>query len=713
MTTHRPRIRTAGRRTIALATASTLLLLAGAIPARAYQRPGLTDRVSVGTDGIEGDDDVWSRPASISDDGRLVAFGSFATNLVPEGGEPGVEDIFVHDRATGITEQVSVAGDGTPGDDQSWWPSMSGDGRFIAFASAATNLVPDDTNERWDVFVHDVQTGATERVSVASDGTQGANVSFWPSISPDGGFVAFVSAANNLVPGDTAFQDIFVHDRAAGTTERVSVGPGGASSNAHSRGPAISADGAFVAFHSSATNLVEGDTNGDDEAVFVHDRATGTNERVSVTSEETHVSGLGNNTWTPSISADGRFVAFTHSSSQLVQGDNGSFWDIFVRDRQAGTTERVSVASDGSQANGNSNSASISDDGRFVSFDSVASNLVPADTNGAGDVFVHDRATGATERVSVATDGAEADDWSFPATITPDGRFVAFRSIASNLVAGDRNGWNDVFVRDRGAPLGVVGSLQVTAGAGALEVSGRATISGAVVSEATDVVPDAPFPSDALGAELTGASVTYRPEQEDLLIRWRVRSLPRGPLVMGAVGGGMPAVLYAFELDANGKSYEVRALREAVTADPPSLPYAALYECAADCTEEALLTGGFGTVKHEVWVSLPLEVLGVEAGQALSSLRAVTALGEAAVGAVDELDAVALPEAGIPGARVELGVAPAGVPVSEVAFSRSAALTEGAFAAEVAGQGPGPYRVWARACLGEVCGPAAFEEVGS
>jgi Tol biopolymer transport system component len=235
---------------------------------------------------------------------------------------------------------------------------------------------------------------------------------------------------------------VFVHDRQTGTTERVSVNSAGAQANYGGAFPSISVDGRFVAFDSYASNLVSGDTNGAPD-VFVHDRQTGTTERVSV-----NVAGTqGNNSsGDASISADGRLVAFDSYASNLVSGDTNGTWDVFVRDRQAGTTKCMSVDSAGTQGNDSSLSGSISVDGRFVAFQSSASKLVSGDTNGASDVFVHDRQTGTTERVSVDSAGREGNlDSVYPA-ISADGRFVAFHGDASNLVPGDTNGSVDVFV---------------------------------------------------------------------------------------------------------------------------------------------------------------------------------------------------------------------------------------------------------------------------
>jgi Tol biopolymer transport system component len=294
--------------------------------------------------------------------------------------------------------------------------------------------------------------GNTTRVSVATGGGQANSGSFDPSISADGRYVAFVSAATNLVSGDTNnFQDIFVHDRQTGQTTRVSVASDGTQANGHSYAPSISADGRYVAFASLASNLVSGDTNGAWD-VFVHDRQTGETTRVSVASDGTQAIGFFFGS-SPSISADGRYVAFDSWATNLVSGDTNDKPDVFVHDRQTGQTTRVSVSSDGTQANGgpgwSGNPSSISADGRYVAFHSYADNLVSGDTNSATDIFVHDRQTGVTTRVSIASDGTQANGFSASPSISADGRYVAFMSGATNLVSGDTNNDWDVFVHGR------------------------------------------------------------------------------------------------------------------------------------------------------------------------------------------------------------------------------------------------------------------------
>lgn len=403
---------------------------------------GATQRVSVRSTGAQGND--ASSSPSFSAGGRYVAFHSYATNLVP-GDTNGVADIFVHDRSNGVTERVSVDSTSAQGNGNSGSASISADGRYVAFGSSATNLVANDTNLKSDVFVHDRVEGTTELVSVDSTGAQANGGSSSRSISADGRFVAFESSASNLVPDDTNTcgyppmtwncADIFVRDRVAGTTERVSVDSAGVQGNNESIYPwiSISADGRFVAFLSQASNLVPGDSNSSQD-VFLRDRESGTTERVSVDSAGAQVWGRSDR---PSISADGRYVAFTSSASTLVAGDSNGDDDVFVRDRLIGTTERASLDSAGAEGNNWSDQPSISADGRYVAFTSDATNLVAGDTNSFFDVFVRDRVAGATERVSVDSAGVQGQDHSSSPSISGDGRYVAFSAWAGNLVPGD------------------------------------------------------------------------------------------------------------------------------------------------------------------------------------------------------------------------------------------------------------------------------------
>jgi len=282
--------------------------------------------------------------------------------------------------AVGQTTQVSVASDGTPGNANSTFVSksvISADGRYVTFESNANNLVSDDTNGIVDIFVHDRLTGKTNRISVASDGTQGYGYSYYSAISPDGRYVVFESGAENLVPDDfNGFVDTFIHDQKSGKTSRVSITSDGTQGNGG------------------------------------------------------HAGGF------PSISIDGRYIVFDSGADNLVPDDTNGAPDVFVHDRVNGKTSRISVASDGTQGNGGSSGTEISPDGRYITFNSFASNLVPEDTNGVSDIFVHDRVKGNTTRVR--------ENGGFVGTytaLTPDRRYEAFWSPA------DVEQW-DIFVRD-------------------------------------------------------------------------------------------------------------------------------------------------------------------------------------------------------------------------------------------------------------------------
>ena len=421
-------------------------------------RSPFTQRVSVAKDG--GEPDARSNQPSISGNGRYVAFTSDATNMV-DGDTNGFSDVFVRDLDQSTTVRVSVAGDGTQGNKSSYWPYISSNGRYTSFVSEATNLVINDTNEVADVFVHDNKTGETKMASVTSDNTPGNDLSFWTSISSDGRYVAFMSAATNLVSSDTNDSwDIFVHDMKTGGTTRISVTSDGKEANSQSEYPVISEDGRYVAFASDATNLVEGDSNGYRD-VFEYDRKTSKIFRVSVASDGTQANE-GTEMGAIAISADGRYVAFASLATNLVAEDTNQNWDIFVHDRDTGETTRVSVASDGAQANAGSFGVGISGQGRYVTFGSNANNLTDGDTNNAQDVFVHDRQTGQTRLVSVASDGTEGNlasgftlvvpggvDIAYGALISSDGNRVVFMSGASNLVDNDKNWKQDVYIHSQ------------------------------------------------------------------------------------------------------------------------------------------------------------------------------------------------------------------------------------------------------------------------
>jgi Tol biopolymer transport system component len=351
-------------------------------------------------------------------------------------------DVFVHDRELGATVRVSVDSEGRQGDGDSRSPSISADGRFVAFESLALNLDPSARTA--GIFVHDRTTGETALVSVDSAGRPASRPSSRPSISADGRFVAFESAAPNLVPNDTnGLSDVFVHDRETCNTIRASINWRRVSARGASGWPAISGDGRFVAFVSDADTFVYGDSNRVDD-VFVFDRESRRTTRASVGWDGREAKGP---SFKPAISHDGRFVAFASDADNLVRFDRGQR-DVFVHDRQAGETRMVSVDSLGEHGNLQSGGPSISADGRWIAFHSSATNLAADDVNRVDDVFLYDSETYSTSRVSRATNGEPADSFSYGPSVSGDGSCVAFTSRAKNLAGGDTNGAWDVFVFD-------------------------------------------------------------------------------------------------------------------------------------------------------------------------------------------------------------------------------------------------------------------------
>jgi Tol biopolymer transport system component len=376
--------------------------------------------------------DGASDQPSISADGRYVAFRSGAVDFTA-GDTNGNDDIVVYDLPDSgppqVMEAVSVSSGGVRGNGGSSSPSISADGRYVAFRSAASNLVSGDTNEHQDIFVHDRATGATTRVSVPSAGGQADATSYSPSISGDGRYVAFSSDATNLVAADTnAREDVFVHDRAANATTRISLSSGGAQADAFSTSPSISGDGRYVAFESRASNLVSSDTNGASD-VFLRDRSAAQTTRVSLTPSGAQAD---RSSFKPSVSGDGSRVAF-ESLSALHTSDTNQTSDVYVRDRGAAATTWVSAGADLSD-NGRSSSPSISPSGRFVSFASEAP-LSPSDANGASDVYEFDLVEGTGTHISADDFLGQRGNAASDAPSTSDAEMVAFASMASNFSA--------------------------------------------------------------------------------------------------------------------------------------------------------------------------------------------------------------------------------------------------------------------------------------
>jgi Tol biopolymer transport system component len=448
------------------AVAAVLAAAVAVLPPIASAVP-ITTRVSVGTDEAEARRGgyTYSSGSSITPDGRFVVFVSGSRALVRDDG--GDLDAFVRDRRRDTTTLITVrdhrwATDPDPRTDGGQEFSMSSDGRYIAFRSWDDDLVRGDTNGAYDIFVRDIRRRTTTRL-LRADGDEIDLGTFSPSISRNGRYLGFVSRSAHLVAGDTNGKfDVFVRDRRRGTTRLISRGFDGRPAKNDSYMTAISANGRYIAYTSPASNIARRDTNRRVD-VFVYDRVAGKTVWSTVGSTGgqaglIHHRGADG----PSISANGRFVAFASNAANFVQGDSNGRRDIFVRDLRGGTTQRVSVASGGRQVCVGRLAyrgatchlgGTISPDGRFLAFTSAAPDLVPGDTNQVDDVFVHDTRTLITTRASVTASGGEIclgrrdEVCSDAPSLSAGGRFVVFNSFAADVVAGDTNSARDVFVR--------------------------------------------------------------------------------------------------------------------------------------------------------------------------------------------------------------------------------------------------------------------------
>ena len=456
-----------------------------------------TTRVSAAPGGADGEGE--SLNPSVSRNGRFVAFDSDADNLV-NGDSNGFSDVFLYDRLTGTTTRVSRNTGGGDPNGGSFNPVISPDGRFVAFDSDATNLIANDGNEFTDVYLYDRQTDNMTRVSVAPGGNPPDGNSINSTLSADGRYVAFDSDAGNLVAGDSnGFPDIYVHDRQTGTTTWVSRNTEGGESDGFNLFPSLSADGRFVAFDSDSTNLVAGDGN-DATDVFLHDRQTGTTIRVSRNTEGGDPDG---ESFFPSMSGNGRFVAFESDAPNLIEDDENGNTDIFVFDRQTGTTTRVSKSTSGGDTDDESFNPHISENGRRIAFESFATNLVPEGDEeifGIINVFVYDRLTETTTWMSKNTEGTQPNGDSTNTSLSADGRFAGFQSEGTNLVEGDENDFTDVFLVDGGPEVAIDADRLDINGDGFVDFLWRDTNTGATavwLMNAQGLREDSTFPGGA------------------------------------------------------------------------------------------------------------------------------------------------------------------------------------------------------------------------
>jgi len=409
-----------------------------------------TARVSMNSLGQEGDEGgLFPR---LSHDGRYVAFESKSKNLV-DADHHNRRQIFLRDTHTGTTVCVSVNALGELGNGKSTDATVSADGRYVVFQSRANNLVPGDTNGVEDIFVHDVLTRQTNRVNISSSGAQANFPAFWPTISADGGTVCFSSVAPNLVPSDTNFRsDIFIHDLRTGQTERVSINSLGMEANGDSHVPSISGDGQRVVFSSQATNLVP-NQSGAYQALFLHDRSTRITSMINVTSGGVEGSG---NSASPVISADGSTIAFESTARNLVPG---LYWrsgvQILVLDIASQQFTLVSKNSSGDTGTHDAAYPSLSADGQVVSFVSKAINLDPrAFRDHQSQAYLHHRPSGTTSLVSESSTGFVSEYFGPDKShISGNGQWISFSSSAKELSPRDGNDSPDAYIH---RPLGPI-----------------------------------------------------------------------------------------------------------------------------------------------------------------------------------------------------------------------------------------------------------------
>ena len=454
-----------GRLGIAVSIGVFVLTLSACAAKPSREGTPVIQRVSVASNGRQanGNSTRIMASLSISEDGRFVAFVSEASNLVA-GDTNGCMDVFVHDCKTRQTTRVSVASDGTQGDRWSYAPVISADGRHVVFWSYASNLVPNDTNQRHDVFVHHLATGKTERVNVTSKGEQvtGEDMSMeihdQLAISADGRYVAFATDALELKSTKQGWGEVYVHDCRSGKTEPVALTSDGKRANGVSLDPAISGDGRYVAFYSQATDLASGGSGTPYGGIFLHDRQSGETRCVTVGSDGKPADG---ETDRACISQDGRYVAFDSGATNLAgpevqrllalaaKNHGGRAGAVYVHDAKSG---RTALLGDGDAAMPGLYSwfPSLSGDGRYVTF--LSSRRTPQRDDAkpqAQHVFLYDRTTQQTVQVDFTRDGKPGNGSGVAASVSANGQPVAVCSGASNLVKGDTNGKYDVFVWSR------------------------------------------------------------------------------------------------------------------------------------------------------------------------------------------------------------------------------------------------------------------------
>jgi Tol biopolymer transport system component len=651
---------------LAGALAVTTAVATGA--SSATGRAGTIWRVSTASDGTQGNGDARFTSTGLSSDGRYVVFASTASNLVP-GDTDGEPDVFRHDRLTGRTQLVSVGLRGGIGHyvpplclDGAWNATISANGRFVAFESCYDNLVAGDTNASEDIFVRDMLTGVTIRASVGAKDAQANGFSDHPMISADGRSVVFSSAATNLdprsCPSDTESQVfcsspagavlraadwVFVRDLVAHRTTLVSVTADGKLPDGSSDFGSLSATGRFVAYNSTSDNLTPNDTNNQCTAelggrapscgdVFLYDRLTRHTELISVGLNGESANGDSAAPGSmPIISTDGRYVAFQSGATNIVP--NTHDYAVYVRDRARQRTTRVSVFSDGREMVMGDGMFTLTPDGRFVVMDDAEPLSCSLPPNVITRYDLHDSSVEIEDR----TDAAGRDlgctyVLSANPAVTPNGRYVAFVSNATAIVPGDTNEKADVFVRDRGLATGLGG----LAGGKAIVVSGNRAFGRTGVLAAADATGDAAFDAALPGADLIGAQLRYRPQLHDLFVRLEVSRMPLFELAS-------PSVVYALDFTARGHRYEIRVAK----TGPTTASFGLFDRTPAGWALVANVSGGYGTTGQEIVAAVPIAAIPTDAGApsgraVLSDVTATTGLGSFATGVTAVSDAIRL-----------------------------------------------------------------------
>lgn len=407
--------------------------------------PGINELISVDSSNLQANNNSDGY-VSTNGDGRFVAFSSSATNLVP-GDTNGRKDVFVRDRLNGTTKRISISSLGVQGDGDSEHPAITYDGRYVVFDSLATNLVSGDTNNSRDVFMFDTQTDTASLVSVSQAGVIGSTFSNYPDVSADGRFVVFTSFSANLIPGVSLYglgQQVFIKDMLTGGLQIVSRNSlTNDIGNSSSSIPRISCDGGVVSFDSAATNLVSGDANGQDD-VFISSLGWSKNILTNVTINKSGSSSSN------SISCNGNYVAFRSWNPSKES------YEIFTYNRLTKQTDTIVAAT---QNNRNSESPDISDDGRFIAFRSEL-NLDPgySYSYGGSNFFIYDKRDSSIQLINIDESSKASSGAASFQSISADGSFVAYQAFGEDttytsgrdLVPGDANGKNDVYTSKTG-----------------------------------------------------------------------------------------------------------------------------------------------------------------------------------------------------------------------------------------------------------------------